>query len=50
MKSLTAKQNAIDRKARQVISREMGHGREQVTAVYLGRQGLIATDTDRIRA
>jgi hypothetical protein len=28
---------AIDREARETISREMGHGREQVTAVYLGR-------------
>jgi len=36
-KQLTAKQKAIDREAREVISREMGHGREQVTAVYLGR-------------
>jgi hypothetical protein len=31
---LTAKQKAIDREAREVISREMGHGREQVTSVY----------------
>jgi len=36
-KQLTAKQKAIDREAREVISREMGHGREQVTAVNLGR-------------
>jgi hypothetical protein len=36
-KHLTPKQKAIDREAREVISREMGHGREQVTAVYLGR-------------
>jgi hypothetical protein len=36
-KQLTAKQKAIDREAREVISREKGHGREQVTAVYLGR-------------
>ena len=36
-KQLTPKQKAIDREAREVISREMGHGREQVTAVYLGR-------------
>jgi hypothetical protein len=36
-KQLTAKQKGIDREAREVISREMGHGREQVTAVYLGR-------------
>jgi hypothetical protein len=36
-KQLTAKQRAVDREARETISREMGHGREQVTAVYLGR-------------
>ena len=36
-KQLTAKQKAIDRKAREAISREMGHGREAITAVYLGR-------------
>ena len=26
-----------DREARMTISRELGHGREQITAVYLGR-------------
>lgn len=36
-KQLTAKQKAIDRVAREIISREMGHGREQVTAIYVGR-------------
>jgi hypothetical protein len=36
-KQLTPKQKDIDRQAREVISREMGHGREQITAVYLGR-------------
>jgi hypothetical protein len=36
-KQLTKQQKAIDREARNVISHEMGHGREQVTAVYLGR-------------
>ena len=36
-KQLTAKQKAVDREAREIISHEMGHGREQVTAVYLGR-------------
>jgi hypothetical protein len=36
-KRLTPKQKEIDRRARETISREMGHGREQVTAVYLGR-------------
>ena len=36
-KQLTPKQKATDRAARETISHEMGHGREQVTAVYLGR-------------
>jgi hypothetical protein len=36
-KKLTAKKKAIDRVAREIISREMGHGREQVSAIYLGR-------------
>src|SRR5207237_9818067 len=36
-KQLTPKQKALDREARDVTSREMGHGREQITAVYLGR-------------
>ncbi len=36
-KQLTASQKARDRAARLTISAEMGHGREQITAVYLGR-------------
>lgn len=36
-KQLTREQKAVDREAREVISHEMGHGREQITAVYLGR-------------
>ena len=36
-KQLTPKQKTNDRQAREVISREMGHSREQITAVYLGR-------------
>ncbi|EEL9743106.1 integrase [Salmonella enterica subsp. enterica serovar Muenchen] len=36
-RSLTAAQRAIDTKARQEISRELGHERAQITAVYLGR-------------
>lgn len=36
-RSLTAAQRAIDAKARQEISRELGHERAQITAVYLGR-------------
>ncbi len=36
-KQLTKKQKERDREAREVISHEMGHGREQVTSVYLGR-------------
>ena len=34
---LTAEQKALDHEARKQISRELGHDREQVTAVYLGR-------------
>ena len=33
---LDATQRAIDQRARQQISRELGHGRVQVTAIYLG--------------
>ena len=36
-KSLTAEQREKDHQVRLIISREMGHEREQVTAVYLGR-------------
>jgi hypothetical protein len=36
-KQLTPKQKAIDRETREAISHEMGHNREQITAVYLGR-------------
>jgi hypothetical protein len=36
-KQLTQKQKAIDRDAREAISQELGHGREQIIAVYLGR-------------
>lgn len=36
-KQLTAEQRPLDRSARLQISKEMGHEREQVTAVYLGR-------------
>ena len=36
-KKLTPKQKPVDRDAREEISHEMGHGREQITAVYLGR-------------
>lgn len=35
--SLTLDQRALDRKARAVISNELGHNREAITAVYLGR-------------
>lgn len=34
---LTPEQRDQDRKARLVISRELGHEREQITAIYLGR-------------
>lgn len=36
-KNLSAQQRAMVRLARQAISRELGHEREQITAVYLGR-------------
>ncbi|HFD86099.1 MAG TPA: integrase [Gammaproteobacteria bacterium] len=36
-RSLTPEQRETDRKARLLISQELGHEREQITAVYLGR-------------
>jgi hypothetical protein len=36
-KQLTPDQKAADREARLTISSELGHGRDQVTAIYLGR-------------
>lgn len=36
-KQLSPEQKAIDRQARLTISRELGHEREQITAIYLGR-------------
>ncbi|XVJ69571.1 MAG: integrase [Rhizobacter sp.] len=36
-KQLSAEQKALDRQARLVVSRELGHEREQITSVYLGR-------------
>ncbi len=36
-RELTAAQKAVDREVRLTISTELGHEREQVTAVYLGR-------------
>lgn len=36
-KDLTPGQKSTDRTARLIISRELGHEREQITAVYLGR-------------
>ena len=36
-RELTAEQRAIDNDARLQISHELGHNREQITAVYLGR-------------
>jgi site-specific recombinase XerC len=36
-RELTPEQKASDREARLTISRELGHEREQVTAIYLGR-------------
>jgi integrase len=36
-KSLTTDQRALDKGARETISRELGHSREQISAKYLGR-------------
>ncbi len=36
-KALSPGQKVVDRHARQQISRELGHEREQITSVYLGR-------------
>ena len=36
-KSLSAEQRRIDKAARLTISKELGHEREQVVAVYIGR-------------
>lgn len=38
-RSLTPAQRDTDAQARQEISRELGHERTQITAVYLGRKG-----------
>ncbi len=37
VKVLTTEQREIDRQARLTISRELGHEREQITAVYCGK-------------
>lgn len=37
MRALSPGQKVVDRHARQTISRELGHEREQITSVYLGR-------------
>ncbi len=36
-KTLTKEQKTLDRQARLIVSRELGHEREEITAVYLGR-------------
>jgi site-specific recombinase XerC len=36
-KTLDPEQRSIDREARAIISAELGHSREQITAVYIGR-------------
>ena len=36
-RQLTPEQKAIDRESRIRISAELGHSREQITAIYLGR-------------
>jgi len=35
--SMDSDQRALDRGARETVSRELGHSREQITTVYLGR-------------
>lgn len=37
VKALTYEQKTIDRQARLTISQELGHEREQITSIYLGR-------------
>ena len=37
IKALTQEQKTIDRQARLTISQELGHEREQITSIYLGR-------------
>ena len=37
LRQLTAEQRVVDRRVRLQISAELGHGREQITTVYLGR-------------
>ena len=36
-KQLTPEQKRIDKQVRKKISRELGHGREQIVSIYLGR-------------
>ena len=36
-RSLSSDQRALDMGARETISRELGHSREEITKVYLGR-------------
>ena len=36
-KSLSSDDRALDKEARETIARELGHGRESISAVYLGR-------------
>jgi hypothetical protein len=36
-KELTSEQRALNEKARTMISEELGHSREAISAVYLGR-------------
>jgi integrase len=40
-KQLSPEQKTIDRQARLTISRELGHEREQITAVYLGQSAVM---------
>ena len=36
-KQLTPEQKQLDRQARLQVSNELGHSREQITVIYLGR-------------
>ncbi len=36
-KELTVEEKSLDREARLIISKELGHEREQITSIYLGR-------------
>jgi hypothetical protein len=49
-KQLTPKQRELDREVRERISREMGHGREQIVAVYLGKSVVMRSKRGNVCA